>query len=134
MGMLTRTLTEAAGLLQTVLIDEISLYSAGEPVTVGFQVTTPLSLLNTGVPALVQETTLQNAVESRTEVTYSVKVSRDTLIYAGMVISVDACHEDPSLVGTKLLLDKVSKNGMATIRKAVAAKWEIVNQEGKEGL
>lgn len=134
MAMLTQTLTDASKLMEKLFIDEITLYATGEPVTVGANVNIPLTLLATGIPALVQETTLQNAVESRTEVTYAVKVSRDTVMLRGMVVRVDACHEDPSLVGTRLLLDKVSKNGMATLRKGVAAKWENVNQEGKGAL
>lgn len=135
MVMSTQTLAEASRIMDAaVLTDVIDLYDAGDPVTVGFQVTKPLTLLANGIPALVQTTTLENAVESRTSSVYSVKVSQGTKIYAGQVVEVVTCIQEPDLVGKKLLLDKVSKNGLAIIRKAVASDFEVVNQEGKEGL
>jgi hypothetical protein len=132
--MSTQTWASAAHTLENVLIDTIRIYSAGEPVTVGFEVTRELTLLANGIPALVQQTNLENAVESRTSSIYAVKVSRDTVLDAGMVIEVETCYNDPSLVGKKLLLDKVSHNGMALIRKATASDFAVVNQEGKEAL
>jgi hypothetical protein len=41
---------------------------------------------------------------------------------------------EPDLVGKVLLLDKVSQNGLAMLRKAVASDFDMVNQEGKGGL
>ena len=77
---------------------------------------------------------LANAVESATETTYSVKVSRDTVIKDGQAVKVKSCAADPSLVGKTLYLDKVSQNGAALIRKAVASTSHNVDQQGKEGL
>jgi len=135
MVMSTQTLAEASRLLAgAVLEDTIDLYSAGPPVTVGFEVTRELTLLSNGIPSLVQTTTLANAIESRTDSVYSIKVAQGTVLDAGMVIEVAVCVQEPSLVGKKLLLDKVSQNGIAVIRKAVASDWKVVNQEGKEGL
>ncbi|AVJ51000.1 hypothetical protein FDJ44_gp09 [Microbacterium phage Pikmin] len=135
MVMSTQTLAEASSLLDNaVLEDVINIYEVGDPVTVGIEVTRPLSPLAIGVAGLVQTTTLANAVESRTDNVYSIKVSRGTILEAGMVVEVDQCLQEPSLTGKKLLVDKVSQNGLAIIRKAVASDWTVVNQEGKEGL
>lgn len=86
------------------------------------------------VPGLVQTTTLANAVESRTDSTYSVKVAAGTALRAGQGIEVVSCVAEPDLVGKVLLLDKVSHNGLAMLRKAVASDFDMVNQQGKEGL
>ena len=85
-------------------------------------------------PGLVQTTTLQNAVESRTVNTYSVKVARGTALEKGMAVKVVSCVMEPSLVGKTLLIDKVSQNGLAMLRKAVASDYDIVDQQGKGDL
>lgn len=134
MAMSTQTLREGARLLATVLIDTIQIYDVGDPVTVGFTVTRPLTAVGQPVAGLVQGTTLENAVESQTSTIWSVKVSRDTALTAGQAIKVLACEAEPGLVGKTLLLDKVSLSGAAMIRKGVASDFEKVNQEGKEGM
>jgi len=135
MVMSTQTLAESARQLSAaVLIDTIQIYDVGDPVTVGFEVTRALTIVGQPLAGLVQETTLENAVESRTTSTYSVKVSQGTSISAGQVVEVVSSIMEPSLVGKRLLLDKVSQNGLAMIRKAVASEFEVVNQEGKEGI
>jgi len=83
------------------------------------------------IPGLVQHTTLENAVESRSSTAYSVKVAQGTPLRAGQAIEVISCVMEPELEGKILLLDKVSLNGLAMLRKAVASESEIVNQEGK---
>lgn len=135
MVMSTQTLSEAARLVErSILIDRINLYEAGEPDTQGFEVVRPLTPLANGVPALVQTTTLANAAESRVTNVYSIKVAQGTVLDPGTVVEVDQCVQEPSLTGKKLLVDKVSENGAAMLRKAVASDWTVVNQEGKEGL
>lgn len=122
-------------MLESVLIDSVQLYSvAPSPVTVGSHVSRPLSAVGNPVPGLVQQTTLENAVESRSEALYSAKVGRATPIAAGMAVKVLTCAADPSLVGKIIFIDKVSGNGMAMIRKGVGTISEVVNTEGKEGL
>lgn len=130
----TPILDEAARRLSGVLIDEVQLYDVGDPVTVGIHVTRELTPVGDPIPGLVQTTTLENAIESRTESTYSVKVARGTALQAGQAVKVTRCVQEPDLVGKTLLLDKVSQNGAALIRKAVAQDFENVNQEGKEGI
>lgn len=132
--MLTQTLTEASLLLETVLIDLISLYNVGELETDGIDTHRPMTLIEADVPGLVQATSLQNAVESATQTTWSVKVARTQPIEAGQAVKVLRCAADPSLVGKTLYLEKVSSNGMALIRKAVASDTYNVDQQGKEGL
>lgn len=135
MAMSTQILTEASKLLShNVLNDNIGIYTAGDPVTTGIYVSKSLTEVDTNVAALVQTITLENAVESRTANTYSIKVAQGVELVAGMVIEVEACHQDSSLVGKKLIIDKVTQNGLAMIHKAVASDWSIVNQEGKEDL
>lgn len=135
MVMSTPTLANAAALMEeSVLIDQLDIYTVGAPVTSGIHVTRALTLVQAGVRSLVQGTTLTNAVESATETIYSVKVPRDTPISAGQAIKVVTCTNDPSLVGTTLYLDKVSQNGAALIRKAIASTSYNVDQQGKEAL
>lgn len=134
MTMSTQTLTEASRQLAMVLIDSIQVLDVGQPVTVGINVTRTLTPVGTPIAGLVQTTTLANAVESRTDNVYSVKVARGTVLSAGQAIRVITCLAEPDLVGKVLLLDKLSKNGLAMIRKGVASDFKVVNQEGKEGL
>lgn len=135
MVMSTQTSREAARLLeQAILLDSVQLLDVGQPVTVGTQVTRSLTPVGAPIAGLVQSTVLQNAVEGRSEVVFSVKVPQGTPIAAGQAVRVVACLMEPELVGEVLLLDKVSLNGAALIRKAVASKASVVNQEGKEAL
>lgn len=135
MTMSTQILREAAAQLeQAVLIDTIQIGLAGEPETVGFDVVRSFSPQGDPVKALVQTTTLANAVESRTVNTYSIKVPQGTALTAGMAVEVLTADMEPDLVGRRLLVDKVSENGAALIRKAVASDFSVVNQEGKGDL
>lgn len=135
MTMSTQTLTEASMLLtKSVLLDTMQVYAVGDPVTVGFEVTRSLTPLGPPIAGLAQHTTLENAVESLTSTTYSVKVPQGTTLHPGQVVEVITCLQEPDLVGKKLLIDKISMNGLAMIRKAVASDFEVVNQEGKAGL
>lgn len=119
---------------RSVLIDSLQIMDVGQPVTVGIEVTRALTPVGSATPGLVQTTTLENAAESNVSSVYSVKVSKFTQLSAGQAVKVVACRNEPDLVGKVLLIDKISKNGLAMIRKAVASDFEKVNQEGKEGL
>jgi len=135
MAMSTQTLGEASRqIAAAVLIDTLQICDVGAPVTVGFQVTRALTPVGDPVPGLVQTTTLENASESMTISIYSVKVPQGTALAAGQAIRVLSCIMEPDLVGKELLLDKVSQNGLAMLRKAVASDFAMVNQEGKGGL
>ena len=113
------------------LVDTIQIYTVGAPDTVGFEVTRPLTAVGEPIQGLVQSTTLENAIESRTETIYSVKVARGTPFSPGIAVRVITCVAEPELVGKTLLIDKVSLNGLSLIRKATASDFETINQEGK---
>lgn len=135
MTMSTQTLDESARqLAAAVLVDSIQIMTVGDAVTVGIHVTRNLVALGAPVMGLVQTSVLLNAAESMTEATYSVKVPRGTALASGQAVKVLTCRQEPELVGKVLLIDKVSKNGLAMIRKAIASDFEVVNQEGKGGL
>lgn len=135
MVMSTQTLHDASALLAgAVLVDSVQLLLVGEPVTVGYEVTRPTTEVGDPIPALVQTTTLANAAESLVDNVYSVKVQQGTVIDPGMAVRVITCQQEPTLVGKVLLLDKVSQNGLALIRKAVATDFHTVNQQGKGDL
>jgi hypothetical protein len=135
MTMSTQTLLEASRTLAAaVLLDTIQILDVDEPVTQGAVVTRTTTPVGQPIPGLVQTTTLANAVESQVENTYSIKVARGTQLRAGQAVRVVACGAEPDLVGKTLFVDKVSGNGLAMIRKAVATDFDKVNQQGKEGI
>ncbi|AXQ52875.1 hypothetical protein SEA_NEFERTHENA_11 [Microbacterium phage Neferthena] len=135
MVMSTQISRDAAALLAgATLHDSIQVMNVGEPVTVGPQVTRSLTPVGDPIPGLVQTTVLANAVEGISENIFSVKVAQGTTLLPGQAVKVVSCVLEPALVGKVLLLDKVSENGAALIRKAVASDTTIVNQEGKEAL
>lgn len=119
---------------KAVLLDSLQILNVGAPVTVGINVTRELTPVGDPVPGVVQTSVPQGAVESITESIYSVKVPRGTDLVAGQAVRVLACLMEPDLVGKVLLIDSMSKNGLAMIRKGFAKDFETVNQEGKEGL
>lgn len=135
MVMSTQTSREAARLLeQSILLDSVQLLDVGNPVTVGTQVTRSLTPVGNPIAGLVQTSTPQGAVESTTSNIFSVKVPQATVWHAGQAVRVVRCFMEPDLVGKVLLLDSVSQNGAALIRKAFASETQVVNQEGKEAL
>ena len=135
MTMSTQTLRESARqLAAAVLVDSIQIMTVGDPVTVGFEVTRELTAVGDPIPGLVQGITLENAVESLTSTTFSVKVAQGTALSAGQAVKVISCVMEPDLVDKVVYIDKVSKNGLAMIRKAVGRDFEVVNSEGKGTL
>lgn len=134
MVMSTQTLAESSRLLALLLMDEVQILNVGQPVTVGINVTRELTPVGDPVPALVQSVSIENAIEGTVTQGWSVKVRQGTALDAGQAVRVLRCTQEPSLVGKVLLLDSISQNGAAMIRKAVAQDFEKVNQEGKEGL
>lgn len=134
MAMSTRTLHEAAALLATNLVDLVQILNVGDPITVGTQVSRVLTPAGQPIPGLVQTISLESAVEGRVTQAISVKVAQGTAITAGQAVRVEACLQEPDLVGKVFLLDTISQNGLSLIRKGTATRMNTVNQEGKEGL
>lgn len=132
MTITTQTLTDASSLIkQTLLVDTVDLYTLGETQTEGYRAYRKATLVEPDVAALVQTTVLANAAESQVDNVYSVKVPLSTEVAAGMVARVTSCQQEPSLVGKHLMIDKVSQNGLAMLRKCVAADFHNVDQQGK---
>lgn len=132
MTITTQTLTDASSLIKhTLLVDTVDLYTLGETQTEGYRAHRKATLVEPDVAALVQTTVLANAVESQVDNTYSVKVPLSTEVVPGMVARVVRCQREPSLVGKHLMVDKVSQNGLAMLRKCVAADFHQVDQQGK---
>lgn len=131
MVMSTQTLREAGRLLATVLIDELQVLNVGPPVTVGVNVTRALTAAGAPIRGLVQSVTLESAVDGRITQSYAIKVARGTALDKGQAVRVISCAQEPDLVGQELLIDTISRNGLALIRKGTASIFANVNQEGK---
>lgn len=134
MAMSTQTLDEAGRQLETLLLDQVQLMTVGPKVTVGSNVTRALTPAGAPIKGLVQSVSLENAVEGRINQLYSVKLPKRTPVEPGMAVKVLACGSEPDLVGQVILLDTVSRNGLAMLRKATGQVSRVVNQEGKEAL
>lgn len=132
MTMSTQTLTESSRQMNdATLVDTLQIYDVGEPVTDGIHVTRALTPVGGPVRGLLQTTQLANAVESRVDNVYSVKVSIDTPLRTGQAVRGLVCLVEPTLTGHTVLVDKVSGS---IIRKGVASDSEAVNQEGKGSI
>lgn len=134
MTMSTQTLDEAGRQLATLLIDKLQILNVGEPVTTGINVTLPLTPAGQPVDGLVQSVTLESPVDGRVMQGYSIKVPRGTALQAGQVVRVLNTRSDFDLVGMEILVDTISKNGLAMIRKGTGQKFTNINQQGKAGL
>lgn len=113
------------------LIDDIDILDVGEVRTVGTQVTRDLNPALSHINGLVQTTSLPNATDGRVVLSYSIKVEAKTELKPGQAVRVNFCRAEPDLAGVVLLVDSVSLNGQATLRKGVAVQVLTVNQEGK---
>lgn len=135
MVMSTQTLDQAAQLLQSaVLIDRLQVLAVGEPETVEFQVTRSLTPVGNPVAGLVQSVTLESVVQGQVNQTYSIKMPQGTEISEGQAVKVLVCRQEPDLVGMVLLVDTISRNGLAMIRKGTATVARTVDQQGKEAI
>lgn len=132
MTMSTQTLDESARLLAAaVLLDRIQVLDVGEPVTVGTSVTRETTEVGGPIAGLVQTISLESASDGRVTQVFSIKVPRGTALAPGQAVRVEACLMEPTLVGQIILVDTMSKNGLAMIRKGYGSNSQIVNQEGK---
>lgn len=135
MAMSTQTLDEGARMLEAgIMLDRLQILDVGNPVTVGTQVTRDITPAGEPVPGLVQTVTLESAVEGKVSQGFTIKVPKRVSLTPGQAVRVEACLAEPDLVGVILLVDTVSLNGAAMLRKATASRARVVNQEGKEAL
>lgn len=135
MAMSTQTLDEAARQLELgVLLDRVQILTVGEPQTVGTQVTRSVTPVGEPVAGLVQTVSLENTTEGTVSQVVSVKVPKRTALVVGQAVRVEACLAEPSLVGQVFLIDSVSQNGLAMIRKGFASRFTVAQQQGKGAL
>lgn len=135
MVMSIQTSREAARILDgATLQDTVQIYDVAEPITVGTVVSRPLTPVGQPVLGLVQTSVPQGAIESVTERIYSVKVPVTVPLQAGQAVKVLTCVLEPELAGHVVLVESMSLNGAALIRKGFAKDTIVVNQQGKEAL
>ena len=131
MAISTQTLAESSRLLQLLFMDTVQLVTLGPAVTTGINVTHTATPAGDPIKGLVQSVSIESASEGRTVQAWSVKVPLGTPLEPGMAVMVLASVQEPSLIGKALLIDSISQNGLAMLRKGVATTFANVNQEGK---
>lgn len=136
MVMSTPILDEATEhLRRNILIDELAIFEVGPTITRGFQaMPATLTALQHNVQCLVQTLEIPLPVEGVVVQQYSIKVPRGTKLDPGMAVLVTRCWREPSLQEKYLLVDSVSENGSALIRKATATKFRQLDSTGKEQI
>lgn len=136
MVMSTPILDEATEYIRrNILIDRLDICEVGATVTRGFvAVPATTTVIQHDVQCLVQTIDIPQPVEGTAVQQYSVKVPRGTRLESGMAVRVSQCWREPTLVDTHLLVDSVSENGAALLRKATATRFHQVDGTGKDRL
>ena len=136
MVMLTPILDEATEYLRrNILIDYLDIFEVGPTITRGFQaMPATLTAVQHDVQCLVQTTEIPQPTEGVAVQQYSIKVPRGTSLKPGQVVRITRCWREPSLQEVYLLVDSVSENGAALLRKATATRFHQVDGTGKEQI
>lgn len=136
MVMSTPILDEATEYIRrNILIDRLDICEVGATVTRGFvAVPATTTVIQHDVQCLVQTTDIPQPVEGVAVQQFSVKVPRGTRLEPGMAVRVSQCWREPTLVDAYLLVDSVSENGSALLRKATATRFHQVDGTGKDRL
>ena len=136
MVMSTPILDEATEYIRrNILIDYLDIFEAGLTITRGFQaMPATLTVVQHDVQCLVQTTEIPQPIEGVAVQRYSIKVPRGTSLKPGQVVRITRCWREPSLQGVYLLIDSVSENGAALLRKATATRFHQVDGTGKEQM
>ena len=136
MVMSTPILDEATEYIRrNILIDYLDIFEAGPTITRGFQaMPATLTAVQHDVQCLVQTTEIPQPIEGVAVQQYSIKVPRGTSLKSGQVVRVTRCWREPSLQEVYLLIDSVSENGAALLRKATATRFHQVDGTGKEQI
>lgn len=116
---------------QNVLLDSLQIFDVGDPITVGAHVTRPLTPVGQPVQGLIQSVTLESAVDGRVSQAYSIKVAVGTALRPGQAVRLLNSRTEADLVGKTFLLDTVSLNGAATLRKGMSTKVAALDPQGK---
>jgi len=136
MVMSTPILDEATEYIRrNILIDYLDIFEAGPTITRGFQaMPATLTAVQHDVQCLVQTIEIPQPIEGVAVQQYSIKVPRGTSLKPGQVVRITRCWREPSLQGVNLLIDSVSENGAALLRKATATRFHQVDGTGKEQI
>lgn len=130
--MLTQILGEASSLMSSeLLVDSLTISSPGINTVVNFEDIRSIEPRVHDVPCLVQTTSVIDSDSGTTSRYFSVKVGKDEDLNPGDYVTITRCDRDQSLVGRSLLIDNVSYNGIALIKKGISKEFENVNSEGK---
>lgn len=136
MVMSTPILDEATEYIRrNILIDYLDIFEAGPTITRGFQaMPATLTAVQHDAQCLVQTIEIPQPIEGVAVQQYSIKVPRGTSLKPGQVVRITRCWREPSLQGVYLLIDSVSENGAALLRKATATRFHQVDGTGKEQI
>lgn len=136
MVMSTPMLDEATEYIRrNILIDYLDVFDVGSTVTRGFRaMPATLTAVQHDVQCLVQTTDIPQPVEGVAVQQYSIKVTRSIALKPGQAVLITRCWREPSLQGAYLLIDSVSENGAALLRKATATRFHQVDGTGKEQI
>ena len=141
MVMSTPILDEATEYIRrNILIDRLDICEVGATVTRGFvAVPATTTVIQHDVQCLVQTIDIPQPgafgdLDGVAVQQYSIKVPKGTRLEPGMAARVSQCWREPTLVDTYLLVDSVSENGSALLRKATATRFHQVNGTGKDRL
>lgn len=136
MVMSTPILDEATEYIRrNILIDYLDVFDVGPTITRGFQaMPATLTAVQHDVQCLVQTMDIPQPIEGAAIQRYSIKVPRGTFLKPGQVVWITRCWREPSFQGVYLLIDSVSENGAALLRKATATRFHQVDGTGKEQI
>ena len=136
MVMSTPILDEATEYIRrNILIDYLDILDVGSTVTRGFQaMPATLTAVQHDVQCLVQTTDIPQPIEGAAVQRYSIKIPRGTSLKPGQAVRITRCWREPSLQGAYLLVDSVSENGAALLKKATATRFHQVDGTGKEQI
>lgn len=132
MAISTQTLANASSLMERELMrDRVRLYELGPERSVGYRVVRDRTLIQADLPALVQTTDVASDAESFVSTFFSIKLPQSTPVVTGHLVEVTQCEREPHLIGKTLLVERVSFNGLALLRKAIARGYTTLDSQGK---
>lgn len=132
--MSTQTLAEAARLIELTFIDELQIFDVGQPVTTGSKVTRELTAVGNPVKGIIQSVTLEAPNGGLVSQGFAIKVPVGVALAPGQAVRLLNTRTEAALAGMTFLVDTVSLNSLATLRKAISTKVITLNSQGKAVL
>lgn len=133
---LTQTIASASSIMEDVLlVDLIDIETMQTSYDDEGFPTSEFTTVAAGVSALVQGITDSGTPqEGLMTKQWSIKVSKRTSVNPGVIIKVVESKSQPDMAGFRILVDEVSHQGMALIRKCIGQGFHAVDPQGKDGL